>query len=56
MTGGPAPRGNVAREIQPEHEKADEASVADNYEPHGGDDLVPPDEDRPADGELGAGD
>ena len=40
----------------PEQEEADAVVAAADYQPNGGDDLVPPEEDRPADGELGAGD
>jgi len=39
-----------------EPQEVDEALAVAEYEPKGGDDLVPPSEDRPADGELGAGD
>jgi hypothetical protein len=38
-----------------EQREAEVQAVAD-YQPKGGDDLIPPKEDRPADGELGAGD
>lgn len=42
---------------QTEEEREAKAIVeAADYQPRGGDDLVPPDADRPADGELGAGD
>jgi len=40
-----------------ETKEATEATAVADYQPKGGDDLVPPEEvDRPADGELGAGD
>jgi hypothetical protein len=39
-----------------EQQEAREATAVADYQPRGGDDLVPPEEDRPADGELGAGD
>jgi hypothetical protein len=39
-----------------EEREVDAVAAAADYQPRGGDDLVPPDEDRPADGELGAGD
>jgi len=40
-----------------EEQQVDEERAVAEYEPNGGDDLVPPPApDRPADGELGAGD
>ena len=39
-----------------EPQEAPQATTVVDYQPRGGDDLVPPEEDRPADGELGAGD
>ncbi len=55
MTGDTLWTGNGPEsEEQPEREE-DRATA--EYEPRGGDDLVPPPEPaRPADGELGAGD
>ena len=39
-----------------ERQEPDEERATAEYEPNGGDDLVPVGVDRPADGELGAGD
>lgn len=40
----------------PEDQHFEELALT-SYEPHGGDDLIPPTEvSRPADGELGSGD
>ena len=39
-----------------EDQRQDAPAAVVEYQPNGGDDLVPPPEDRPADGELGAGD
>lgn len=47
----------VMPEVDERLDEEREAEAVENYQPNGGDDLVPPDIiDRPADGELGAGD
>jgi hypothetical protein len=49
--------GTTAGPDTEERQEVDEERATAEYEPNGGDDLVPPaGPDRPADGELGAGD